>query len=315
MGLGQPAVLAIGGTTASGKSQLALAVAQRLEGEIVTADSAQVYRGMDIGTDKPDARTRSLVPHHLLDIRAPGEAFSVAEYQKLADAAIAAIAACGHLPLLVGGTGLYLRQVLRGADLPPAPPQPALRARLRRLAPEALYAELARADPEAARRIHPHNVRRVIRALEILAVTGQPPSRFGGAGTPRYPHRLVVLDRPSPVLRARIAARVERMLATGLVNEVRALLDQGVDPAAPGLAALGYRQTVAHLLTGGSVADLARAIEQATWQYARRQRTWFRREADAFWVDLGEGPAEAGLPRVLDVWSGTSRGDPAPDPA
>ncbi len=311
----RPRVLAIGGVTASGKSRLGLALARELVGEIVSADSAQVYRGMDIGTDKPDAASRGLVPHHLLDIRAPDAPFSVAEYQRLADAAIAGIASRGHAALLVGGTGLYLRQVLRGAQLPPAPPQPDLRARLEREPPAALYAELARADPEAARRIHPHNVRRVIRALEILAVTGQPASSFAAVPRPRYPHLLVVLDRPADVLRARIAARVERMLARGLVDEVRALLARGLDPAAPGLSALGYRQTVAHLRGAGTRAELAAAIAAATWGYARRQRTWFRREPDAVWIDLEDGPAEAALPRVLALWRGTSRGDPPTGPA
>lgn len=310
-----PRVLAIGGVTASGKTLLGLALARALFGEIVSADSAQVYRGMDIGTDKPDAASRGLVPHHLLDIRSPDEPFSVAEYQRLADAAIATIARGRHTPIFVGGTGLYLRQVLRGAPLPPAPPQPELRARLEREPPAALYAQLLRSDPAAAARIHPHNVRRVIRALEILAVTGQPPSRFGAAPQPRYPHLLVVLDRPADVLRARIAARVERMLERGLVDEVRRLLSRGVDPAAPGLAALGYRQTVAYLGGGGTQAELAAAITAATWAYARRQRTWFRREPKAVWIDLEDGPTEAALPRVLALWCGTSRGDPPPDPA
>ena len=314
-GTAGPRVLAIGGTTASGKSRLAMAAATALSGEIVTADSAQVYRGMDIGTDKPDARARVVVPHHLLDIRAPSEPFSVAEYQRLADAAIRSVAAAGRTPLLVGGTGLYLRQVLRGADLPPAPPQPDLRARLQQEPAEALWAELARIDLEAASHIHPHNVRRVIRALEIYAVTGQPPSRFVAPACVRYPHVLIVLDRPSAVLRARITARVQGMLERGLVAEVRGLLAQGLDPGAPGLAALGYRQTVDFLVRGGTLTELAAAIADATWQYARRQRTWFRRDPDAVWIDLEDGSAEDALARVLDVWWGTSRGDPAPNPA
>ena len=303
--VGAARVLAVGGMTACGKSALALSLARVLGGEILAADSAQVYRGMDIGTDKPDASARRAVPHRLIDICDPAAPFSVAVYQGLADAAIAACGVAGRVPILVGGTGLYFRQVLRGTVLPPAPPQPDLRASLATLPPETLYAELCAVDPRAARAIHPHNVRRIIRALEIHRTTGRPPSSYWTAPALRHPHLLVVLDRPADILRRRIAERVDRMLAGGLVREVQGLLAAGVPPGAPGLQALGYRQVVDHLREGGPAADLAQQISAATWAYARRQRTWFRREPDAVWVDLGEAPAEEALPQVLARWRGT----------
>lgn len=303
---GLPPLLVLAGPTATGKSDLALALCGGGAGEIVCADSAVVYRGLDIGTGKPTPAERAAVPHHLVDVRDPRDPFSVAEYRTLAEEAIRGVAGRGRLPVLVGGTGLYIRQVLEAPTLPPVPAQPELRAELARRPAAALHAELAAVDPAAAARIHPADVRRVIRALEVVQVTGRPISEAWAAAAPaRRPARLAVLDRPREVLRARIAARVERMLEAGLIEEVRRLLAAGVPPEAQSMQALGYRQTVHHLAAGTGVAELRAEIVAATAQYAKRQRTWFRREADAVWLDLGDAPAVTAAERVRRLWLGT----------
>jgi tRNA dimethylallyltransferase len=310
--LGSGRVLVIAGATAVGKSELALACCQVLGGEVISADSATVYRGLDIGSGKPTLAERRAVPHHCLDVRDPGQPFSVAEYRVLAEAAIAACAARGRVPVLAGGTGLYIRQVLDAPRLPEVPPDPALRAELAARPAHELHAALAKVDPVAAARIDPRNVRRVIRALEVYRATGRPISaHWAESGPLRRPSCLVVLDRPQEVLRRRIAARAERMLAAGLVAEVRGLLTAGVPVDAQALQALGYRQTVQWLASAAPLSALREAIVAATAAYARRQRTWFRREPGAVWLDLGEAPARDALPRVLEAWRATAAADGA----
>ncbi len=312
-------ILVIAGTTASGKSALGLAAALRLGGEIVSADSAAVYRGLDIGTGKPGPAERALVPHHCLDLRDPGEPFTVAEYREAALAAVEGCLGRGAAPLLVGGSGLYVRQVLERTVTPPVPPDPALRAELERRPAADLHAELARVDPASAARLPPGDRRRVIRALEVHRATGRPLSAFlppAGVRPPRRPHLLLVLDRPPDVLRRRIADRVERMLEAGLLGEVEGLLRAGVPPSAQALQALGYRQAVAHLRQGGTVDGLRAEIVAATARFAKRQRTWFRGEPDAKWLDLGDGPPEAALSALVERWrDGTGPVERRPDPA
>ncbi len=308
-------VLVIAGMTAAGKTELGLAAALALGGEVISADSAAVFRGLDIGTGKPTAAERRLVPHRCLDLRDPGLPFSVAEYRAAALEAIGACAARGAVPLLVGGSGLYIRGVLEEAPLPPAPPNPTLRADLERRADAELQEALRRVDPDTAARLNPADRRRVIRALEVHAATGRPLSAFRHAAPPpRRPHLLVVLDRPPAILRARIAERVDRMLEAGLVAEVAGLLAAGVPPEAQCMQAVGYRQTVEHLrAAGGSVRALRDAIILATTRFAKRQRTWFRREPGAIWVDLGSGPAAEALPQVVELWregTGPVEGEP-----
>lgn len=299
-----PRVLVIAGPTATGKSEAALAVCRALDGEIISADSGSVYRGCDIGTGKPTPAERVDVPHHLIDVANPSETFSVAEYRVLAESAIGACAARGRVPVLTGGTGLYLRQVLEAPELPPVPAQPQLRAALLARAPEDLYAELATVDPEAAVRIHPANVRRVVRALEVWSVTGRPISAaWAESARPRRPACFLVLDRPQEVLRARIVARVRRLLDQGLVEEVRALLASGVAPESPSMQALGYRQTVRWMRGTSSLSVLEAEIVTATAQFAKRQRTWFRREPGARWLDLGDGPAGDAVSWILQRWA------------
>lgn len=295
-------LLVILGPTAVGKTALALRLARRLEGEIVSADSAMIYRGMDIGTDKPSPAERAEIPHHLMDVCDPDQPFSVWEYQRRARAAIAAVAARGRLPLLVGGTGLYIRAVIRPwYAFAPAPPDPALRAELAARAAAAggaaLHRELAAVDPEAAARIGPHNVRRLVRALEVYRVTGVPFSRWleraRAAAAPPYDALLVGLTRAREDLYRRIEARVEDQLRRGLVAEVRSLLAHGYSPALPALQALGYKEVIAYLEGRVPYEEMVRLLKRNTRRYAKRQETWFRREEGVRWFDLTRESAEA----------------------
>jgi tRNA dimethylallyltransferase len=286
---------AIVGPTASGKTDLALALARRLPIEILVADSRQVYRGMDVGTAKPDAAARAAVQHHLLDLVEPDQPFSVADWLTRARTLIPEVAARGNLPLLVGGTGLYVSALLDGYELPGQAPSPELRRQLLDeleadgLAP--LAARLAELDPEAAVRTDLRNPRRVLRALERATAGG------GGAVMPRatsYPGRVAVLgiSRPREVLRARIDARVAWMFGHGLLDEVRALLDAGDDPQLGPMSGHGYREA-ARVLAGEW--DVERAMEvtaRHTRQYAKRQLSWLRRDARVVWLAAGDRPAE-----------------------
>lgn len=310
-----PAMLVVAGPTASGKSALALALAERSGGEIVSCDSVAVYRGFDIGTAKPSPAERARVPHHLLDVVDAGEPFSAARFVELADVAIAD---CHRrrVPVIVsGGTALYLKALLEGLFSAP-PPDPALRARLKREAAElgwpALHARLAAVDPAAAARIAPRDPVRIERALEVYQQTGVPLSVHHAAqarSAPRHQALVVVLDPPPAALAAAIVARAERMLAAGLVDETRRLLAEHGRACKP-LGSLGYAQAVAHLDGRLEVAALAPAIAAATRQFARRQRTFFRKAfppapgpPEVRWLD-GEAAIAAGeLGKVVDrLW-------------
>lgn len=277
----RPPLLAIVGPTAVGKTALAIAVARRIGGEIVSADSRQIYRHMDIGTAKPSAAERAAAPHHLIDIRDPDEAFSLATYQELAMATIAAITARGRIPLLVGGTGQYLAAVLEGWQIPRVAPQPALRASLEREAAAqgaaALHARLATVDPLAAAQIAPSNVRRVVRALEVYLVTGQPISAQQTRQPPPYQIRTIWLTRPRAELYARADARVDAMLAAGLVEEVARLRAAGYGWELPSLSSLGYIQFRPSFEGTASLADCVARLKFDTHRFIRRQAAWFRR--------------------------------------
>lgn len=286
-----PPLVAIVGPTAVGKSALALEVAQRLGGEIVSADSRQIYRGMDIGTDKPTPEQRRLVPHYLLDVVEPDQVFTLAQYQRAAYDAIADIHRRGRLPLLVGGTGLYVRAVLEGLNIPEVPPDPALRSELEAFAAaegaQALHARLAALDPDAAGRIDPRNVRRVVRALEVTLLTGVPISRLQQASPPPFRVLRIGLTRPRPALYARIDRRVDAMVEAGLVEEVRRLLQAGYSPSLPALTGLGYRQIIQYLQGEVSLAEAVAAIKQQTRRFVRHQYTWFRLDDPRIrWFDL-----------------------------
>lgn len=286
-----PAVLAIVGPTAVGKSALAMAVAERAGAEIVSGDALQVYRGFDIGTAKPSLAERSRVPHHLIDVLDPTERFSAGRFATLARAALAEIARRGRPAVVVGGSGLYLRALLEGiAPLPPA--NPALRAELdRRLETEglaALRSELVERDPATAARLGAADRQRILRALEVVLSTGRPLSSWLADrpfGLEPLPARRVGLTLPRTLLYDRIEARVRRMIDAGWLDEVRGLLARGVPREAPAFQAIGYAQWVRHLAGDLDHEDALRRIVVATRRYAKRQETWFRREADVEWRD------------------------------
>jgi len=286
-------LLVIVGPTAVGKSEVALCVARRLGGEIVSADSMQVYRHLDIGTAKPTAQERALVTHHLLDVVEPDQEYSVALYQREAEAAIAAAWERGHLPILVGGTGLYVRAVLEGLSFAAAPPHPAVRTRLEALAreqgPGALHALLAQVDPASAERIHPRNLKRAIRALEVYYTTGMPISQLHAldrAGPDRYNALVFGLDMPRELLYRRIDERVEEQLRRGLVAEVAWLLEHGCHERLVSMQGLGYRQLARYLRGESSLEEAVAALKRDTRRFAKRQYTWFRADPRVQWLDV-----------------------------
>jgi tRNA dimethylallyltransferase len=278
-------VAAIIGPTAVGKSAVALEVAERLNAEIVSIDSMQLYRGMDIGTDKPTPEMRARVPHHLLDVKDPSEDVTVAEFQLLARGAIESIARRGRCPLLVGGSGLYFRAVVDDLKFPPTDRE--IRLRLEEEADavgaEALHERLRELDPAAADRIEPSNARRTVRALEVIEVTGRPFSENieWESYKSLYDLRAIGLSRPREDLYARIETRVETMLTRGIVDEAKRVAAGGLSRTAR--VALGYRQILDEPDAG--MDDLQAEIVRATKRFARRQDSWFRADPRIHWVD------------------------------
>lgn len=288
------AVIAIVGPTASGKSALALRAAEAFGGEIVSADSRQVYRGMDIGTAKPTAAEQARVRHHCIDLVDPGTRYDAARYQRDALAALTSIAARRVRAYVVGGTGLYLRALLDGLRLAALPGDADLRATLegRGLAEGGapLHRELARLDPAAAARVDPRNVRRVVRYLEIATLAGGVPlARTAGVASVR-----IGLDPPRDRLDAQILARVRRMVDDGVLGETRALVARGLDPRLPSLSAHGYIHWAAYLREELTLEGAVLATAKDVRAYARRQMTWFRRDPAIVWIDpLREDPLGA----------------------
>ncbi|HEX6756080.1 MAG TPA: tRNA (adenosine(37)-N6)-dimethylallyltransferase MiaA [Mycobacteriales bacterium] len=293
-------VVAIVGPTATGKSELAVALAERVGGEVVNADSMQLYRRMDVGTAKPTPAERRGVPHHLLDVWDVTERASVVDYQRRARAAIAAIEARGRMPLLVGGSGLYVRAVLDDLDFPGTDPdlRARLEAELAAAGPATLHARLSHVDPEAARAILPSNGRRVVRALEVIELTGHPFAATLPAPTAPLPAVQIGLDRDPAELDDRVAARVDRMWSAGLVEEVRTLPGLAGSPTAS--RALGYQQVLR--LLAGTLSDAEARAEtvRATRRFVRRQRSWFRRDPRITWLDAARGDLADAAARTLD---------------
>ncbi|XQA66794.1 tRNA (adenosine(37)-N6)-dimethylallyltransferase MiaA [Xanthomonas sacchari] len=311
----RPRAIALMGPTASGKTAAAIALAERCGGEIVSVDSALVYRGLDIGAAKPDAAERARVPHHLLDLRDPWQTYSAAEFAADARAALEAIVARGRLPILAGGTGLYFQALLEGlAPMPAADPQ--LRAALTEQAQAegwaALHAELQRIDPLAAQRIRPGDAQRIQRALEVYRLSGRPISTWqADPGPPRLPLRvlkLVLAPAERSVLHGRIEARFDAMLGQGFLDEVRALralpgMQAVAQPLAlPAVRAVGYRQAWEYLDGVGDAADFRVRAIAATRQLAKRQLTWLRGEQDARWFDPARDAGR--LQAALDAFLG-----------
>lgn len=289
-------VAAVVGATAVGKSRVALDVAEALGAEIVSLDSMQLYRGMDVGTATPTPSDRARVPHHLVDVRDPAEEVTVAQFQALARAAIADIAGRGRLPLLVGGSGLYFRAVVDDLRFPPQDPEvrTALEDEAVADGAEALHARLATVDPAAAAKIEPGNARRTVRALEVVALTGRPFSEFATAWERYesiYDLRVAGLRRVRPELFARIARRVDDMLAHGLLAEADALRSHSTGRTAA--QALGYRQ-ILEAPDGATAAEVRDEIVRATKRFARRQESWFAADPRVVWFDAVEpGVAES----------------------
>ncbi|MDZ7961660.1 MAG: tRNA (adenosine(37)-N6)-dimethylallyltransferase MiaA [Aulosira sp. DedQUE10] len=278
-------LVVICGATATGKSGLGLALAMRLGTVILSADSRQVYREFDIGTAKPTLAEQKLVPHYLIDICAPTNTMTVADYQEQAQALIASVAVSPLL--LVGGTGLYIRSIVQGMKIPRVAPQPQLRSQLAEIGQNQLYAMLQQVDPVAAQKIHPHDSVRTLRALEVYYVTGIPISTQKGENPPNYPILQIGLDCAPDALRLRIHRRTEQMIADGLVAEVDNIRQKyGVD--LPLLNTLGYQEIKQYLAGEISLDEAKELIVLHTRQFAKRQRTWFRAYPQIEWFDADD---------------------------
>ncbi len=283
-------VLVLVGPTGVGKTQLALALARRMPVEIVNADSRQVYRYMDIGTAKPTVAQRAAVPHHLFDIRDPDRVLTVAEYQVLAVRAIEGTLAKGRVPVLTGGTPLYVRSIVHNLRFPRVVPDPALRMRLegdlKRQGAEGLFQRLAELDPQTAATTDPHNGRRIIRALEIFLKTGKSKRHLEGTRPPVWPLYILGLTCPRLQLHQRVDARLDTMMAEGLCAETRGLLERKYDLTLPALQALGYRSLIQHLQGKISLSEAIQQAKRRTHRYIRHQYTGFRRLEEAVWFDV-----------------------------
>ncbi len=286
----KPQVIAIAGPTASGKSDLALNLAQKLKGEIVCMDSMQIYRRMDIGTAKPSPQEQALVPHHMLDILDPTENYAVADYAENAEKVIFSIADRGKQPILVGGTGLYLKALMHGLTLGGASGDEKIRERLYAAAQETggketLHKQLSSVDPVSAAKFHPNDIRRVIRALEVYELTGRPISQQKQEESDR-PFEILPLaiDMPRDILYTRLEKRVHLMISQGLLDEVSALLESGVTAEMQSMQGIGYKELV-------PVVNGSETLDKAVWQivlntrhYAKRQGTWLRTEPKILWI-------------------------------
>ena len=293
-------MIAVVGPTASGKSALAMRAAEALGGEIVSADSRQIYRGLDVGTAKPTPEDRARVRHHLLDVADPGERYDVARYQREAGAALADVRARGRVAIVVGGTGLYVRAVLDGLDLASLPHDAAVRAQLEADAAaagaDALHARLATVDPLAASRVDPRNLRRVVRYLEVASIAGRVSERWRrGPGVPAV---RIGLRPPREWLAAAIEERVRRMVAEGVLEEARSLAAAGIDPRLPSMSAHGYVHWMAFLRGECELETAIARTARDVRAYSRRQMTWFRRDPQIRWFDpTREDP----LPALLEA--------------
>ena len=295
----QPDLIVVLGPTASGKSTLGITLAQRLHGEIVSADSRQVYRGLDIGTAKVTPEERALVPHYLLDVADPQEVYSVLRYQQEAIAAIDEIIARGRQPLLVGGSPHYIQAVVDHLDIPAVPPQPALRAQLEARPLADLLAQLEEVDPQSAATIDRHNPRRVIRALEVCITTGKPFSQQRGRADPLYRCLLLGIDWPREVLYQRIDERVDERLHQGMVEEVRHVIEMGTSHERLEALGLEYR-FISRWLRGeySSEAEMVQRLKYAIHDFTRRQLTWFRKDTRIVWLEGSNTLMEEAYQRV-----------------
>ena len=293
-----PRIVIICGPTATGKTKLGVALAKALNGEVVSADSMQVYRHMAIGTARPGPEEMEGIPHHMMAVADPAEPYSVARYVAEAVPVVDGILARGKVPLVVGGTGLYIDALRRGRTFSAYRPESGLRARLQARAEReglaALCEELRAVDPETADRLHPNDAKRILRALEVWYETGETISAHDRRTKdlpPRYEAAVIALTyRDRAALYRRIDRRVDRMMEQGLADEVRALLDRGVPPDCTAMQAIGYKELVPAVLAGGDLTAPAEEIKLRSRQYAKRQLTWFRRDRTAHWLTLEDPP-------------------------
>ena len=287
-------LLVIAGPTAVGKTDTAITVAEALDGEIVSADSMQIYKGMDIGTAKPTAEQRARARFHLIDIAEPDQPYNVARFQEDAQQAIKGIYQRGHLPILCGGTGLYIQAVLEHYDFPPAPEDKLLRERLRqeveKVGSRQMYQRLQQVDPQTAQRLAPGDTKRIIRALEVYELTGRPISALQSVdGRPQLAYNVAtfVVCCPRAVLYRRIEQRVEQMLAAGWLEEIRCLAEAGYHRGLPSMQAIGYRHLLAYLQGNADWSTTVELIKRDSRRFAKRQLTWFRHQTDFTWLAWG----------------------------
>jgi len=282
-----PKIIAVVGPTASGKTAMSIALAKKFGGEIVSADSRQVYRGMDIGTAKPIAAEQAAAPHHLIDIKNPDEDYTVADYKADAIAAIKKIIAHGKFPIIVGGTGLYVKAVIENLDIPKAQANPELRAQIEQeIADEGLptvFDKLVALDPEAAYIVDPKNPRRVVRALEVAQATGEPFTAQRKKNDPLFNALILGLNPAPELLRERIDRRIDAMMDNGLLNEASSLIKKyGQAPVA--FDAIGYREIIAYMNGTATLEEAVSMMKLNTWHYAKRQMTWFKKDKNTRWV-------------------------------
>lgn len=313
-----PAPVLLAGPTAVGKSAVALHLAELLGGEIISVDSMQVYRGLDLGTAKPTSAEQARVRHHLVDVVELTDVFDAARFLRLATAAVQAIQGRGRVPIFCGGTGLYFTAWLNGLGEAP-PTDPALRTLLESTPLPELLAELERQDPETFGRIDRENPRRVVRAVEVIRLTGRPFSAqravWPAAPDAQLPTPIWCLNREPVDLRARIEARVDAMFSAGLVAETRALLERGLEHNRTAMQAIGYRQVVEHLRGERGLAETIALVKTKTWQFARRQGTWFRRQLAVETVPLAAGANPLTVARQLaERFHATAAGNRLPAP-
>lgn len=302
-------LIALVGPTAVGKTAVGIALAERLNGELISADAVAVYKKLDIGSAKPTADEQARVRFHLIDVAEPEEDFTVADFERLANDAIAEIRSRGKVPILLGGTGLYVRAVTAELAIPAVPPHPEFRAarwaEIEENGAPWLHERLAAIDPQSAQKIQPGDGKRIIRALEVFEATGQPLSHFhtpeGVRGILKPGVQLVGLDRERESLYARIEQRVDQMLAEGFIEEVRALLDAGISPDTKSLGSLGYRHLVQFHCEGRTLAETTAQIKQDTRRYAKRQLSWFRNDPAVQWLKIHEGESAEDVAERLEI--------------
>ncbi len=285
-------LIILAGPTAVGKTELSLKLAQYLGAEIISADSMQVYKRMDIGTAKPSREERKSVPHHLIDLVEPDQNFSVADYQRCFEQTITSIRIKGKLPLLTGGTGLYIRACIQAFNLEPGEPLPDLRRKLKeeaeRFGTDYIHQKLAKIDPGAAAKIHPNDARRLIRALEVFQITGVPISQLQKRRSSKLKYNAIYifLNRERDELYRRIELRVDQMIGGGLIEEVQALLNNGFSPHLKSMQSLGYKQICNYLQEAVSLDEAVASIKQETRRYAKRQFTWFKKEPIDYLINI-----------------------------